>query len=264
MALQLQGHIHPESSFATISQWESIATEFLALQRKGVDTRGGKIANNPKLAQLVARWFSFQLHVETKRFAPQVTTKNVLDFIEDFVNHKVWGLRKEFGAYLPNIDQVKIAYFYSRFDIEPFVLMDDDFVKSLYGTTEHKVTTMRFTTLQNLEKLQKRIEEGTAYDISTFTKQWKPFFKKESNVLAKIEGNLVAAFRSDVKSIVTDKGNKAASMERLAYPGEGDNLCTSLDTLTHTLDCPGDATQLWNEYIINPTKIIKHKQLNRY
>lgn len=122
MALQLQGHIHPESSFATIQQWEDIAREFLALQQQGKDTRGGQIKSDPRLAMLVSRWFSFQLNIEVKRFAPQVTRKNVLDFVEDFVNHKVWGLRKEFAPYFPNIDQINIAYFYSRFDIEPFVL----------------------------------------------------------------------------------------------------------------------------------------------
>jgi hypothetical protein len=110
MALNLQGHIHPESSFATISQWEDIASQFLALQAKGKDTRGGVIQDDPALVHLVNKWFGFQLHIETKRFAPAVDTKNVLDFIEDFVNHKVWGLRREFKTYLPNIDNVKIAY----------------------------------------------------------------------------------------------------------------------------------------------------------
>ena len=43
MALNLQGHIHPESSFATISQGEDIASRFPALQAKGKDTRGGVI-----------------------------------------------------------------------------------------------------------------------------------------------------------------------------------------------------------------------------
>jgi len=258
MALQLQGHMHPESCFATIQQWEDIAREFLALQQKGQDTRGGQIKSDPRLAMLVSKWFSFQLNIEVKRFAPQVTRKNVLDFIEDFVNHKVWGLRKEFSPYFPNIDQIKIAYFYSRFDIEPFVLLDEEFTQSLYGSTTHKVVTKRFTTLENMQRLQQRIEEGDSYDVSTFTKQWKPFFKKASNVVLKLEGDLVAAFRSDVKSVVTDNNNKAASMERLAYPGEQDNLCTSLD------DCSGDATQLWNEIIMKPTKILGYKQLNSY
>ena len=257
MPIELQGHIHPESSFATISQWEDIASQFLALQAKGKDTRGGVIQDDPALAYLVNRWFGFQLNIETKRFAPAVDTKNVLDFIEDFVNHKVWGLRREFKTYLPNIDNVKIAYFYSRQDIEPFVLMDDEFVNSLYGSTTHKVTTMRFTTMDDLQMLNRAIERGVSFDISTFTKNWRPFFKKTSNVVAKLEGDLVAAFKSDAKTIVTDKGNKAASMERLAYPG-GDNLCHDFK------DCEGEKTYLWNEIIVKPTKILGYKLLNQY
>jgi hypothetical protein len=257
MPIELQGHIHPESSFATISQWEDIASQFLALQAKGKDTRGGVIQDDPALAYLVNRWFAFQLNIETKRFAPAVDTKNVLDFIEDFVNHKVWGLRREFKTYLPNIDNVKIAYFYSRQDIEPFVLMDDEFVNSLYGSTQHKVTTMRFTTMDDLQTLNKAIDQGLSFDISTFTKNWRPFFKKTSNVVAKLEGDLVAAFKSDAKTIVTDKGNKAASMERLAYPG-GDNLCHDFK------DCEGEKTYLWNEIIVKPTKILGYKLLNQY
>lgn len=257
MPIELQGHIHPESSFATISQWEDIASQFLALQAKGKDTRGGVIQDDPALAYLVNRWFGFQLNIETKRYAPAVDTKNVLDFIEDFVNHKVWGLRREFKTYLPNIDNIKIAYFYSRQDIEPFVLMDDEFVNSLYGSTTHKVTTMRFTTMDDLQTLNKAVDQGLSFDISTFTKNWRPFFKKTSNVVAKLEGDLVAAFKSDAKTIVTDKGNKAASMERLAYPG-GDNLCRDFK------DCEGEKTYLWNEIIVKPTKILGYKLLNQY
>jgi len=257
MPIELQGHIHPESSFATISQWEDIASQFLALQAKGKDTRGGVIQDDPALAYLVNRWFGFQLNIETKRYAPAVDTKNVLDFIEDFVNHKVWGLRREFKTYLPNIDSIKIAYFYSRQDIEPFVLMDDEFVNSLYGSTTHKVTTMRFTTMDDLQTLNKAIDQGLSFDISTFTKNWKPFFKKTSNVVAKLEGDLVAAFKSDAKTVVTDKGNKAASMERLAYPG-GDNLCRDFK------DCEGEKTYLWNEIVVKPTKILGYKLLNQY
>ena len=257
MSEVLQGHIRPESSFATIAEWENIAKQFLALQKKGQDTRGGNIAYDPQLAALVERWFGFQLHVETNRFS-QVTKRNVLDFIEDFVNHKVWGLRKEFKDYLPNIDEVRIAYFYSRQDVEPFVLLDEQFTQSLYGATNHKVVTMRFTTTNGLKGLKKLVQHNKAFDVSTFTKQWKPFFKKTSNVIVKLEGELVAAFRSDVKSIVTDHGNKAANMERLAYPGVQDNLCLTLD------DCTGEMTQLWNEIIMRPTKILGYKQINSY
>lgn len=258
MALDKQGYIKPESCFATISQWEDIANRFITLQRRGKDTRGGMIAEDPQLAQLIEQWFGFQLHVEVQRYEPAVTTKNVLDFIEDFVNHKVWGLRKEYEEYFPNIDQIKIAYFYSRFDIEPFVLLDEQFTQSLYGSTNQLVTAKRFTTMESMHKLQKVIDAGRAFDVSTFTHQWKPFFKKTSNVLMKLEGELVAAFRSDVKSVVTDKGNKAASMYRLGYPGEKDNLCIDLQS------CVGEQTQLWNEIIMKPTKIVGYKQINKY
>ena len=258
MALEKQGYIKPESCFATISQWEDIANRFITLQRRGKDTRGGMIAEDPQLAQLIEQWFGFQLHIEVQRYEPTITRKNVLDFIEDFVNHKVWGLRKEYQDYFPNIDQIKIAYFYSRFDIEPFVLLDEDFTRSLYGSTDHKVVALRFTTRESMVNLKKLMDAGISFDVSTFTTQWKPFFKKESNLVVKLEGELVAAFRSDVKSVVTDRGNKAASMYRLAYPGEQDNLCTDLS------DCSGEMTQLWNEIIMRPTKVLGYKQLNNY
>jgi hypothetical protein len=135
--------------------------------------------------------------------------------------------------------------------------MDDEFVTSLYGSTTHKVTTMRFTTMDDLQVLNKAIDQGLSFDISTFTKNWRPFFKKTSNVVVKLEGDLVAAFKSDAKTIVTDKGNKAASMERLAYPG-GDNLCRDFK------DCEGEKTYLWNEIIVKPTKILGYKLLNQY
>jgi hypothetical protein len=253
-----QALIYPESSFATISEWEEVAEQFLALQAKGADTRGGVIQGSSVLPQLVNKYFGFQLKNELQRYSPTITRKNVLDFIEDFVNHKVWGLRKEYEKYFPNIDQIKIAYFYSRFDIEPFVLLDDDFTRSLYGSTDHRIVALRFTTKQNMAYLKKLMDAGISFDVSTFTTQWKPFFKKESNLVVKLEGELVAAFRSDVKSVVTDKGNKAASMYRLAYPGEQDNLCTDLS------DCSGEMTQLWNEIIMRPTKVLGYKQLNNY
>lgn len=86
--MEVRGYIHLESCFATIKEWEDIAKQFLLLQKKGVDTRGGQIDEDPKLAQLVNRWFGFLLHTEVQRW-DQLTQRNVLDFIEDFVNHKV-------------------------------------------------------------------------------------------------------------------------------------------------------------------------------
>lgn len=262
--MEIRGYIHPESCFTTIKEWEQIAKQFLALQKKGADTRGGQLDSDPQLAQLVNRWFGFLLHTEVRRW-DLLTQRNVLDFIEDFVNHKVWGLKREFHSYFYNdardvsyLDNVKIAYFYSRGDIEPYVLIDDSFTKMLYGSTSNKVTVMHWTTEQGLLNLQDSINNHHTYAISTFTKQWKPFFRKESNVLLKLEGDLCAAFKSDVKSFVTDNGNRAVNMERLAYPGGGSNLCLDPD------ECIGGATSLWNEFIVKPTKLIAFKKINKY
>ena len=262
--MEIRGYIHPEACFATVKEWEQIAKQFLALQKKGIDTRGGQLDSNPQLAQLVNRWFGFLLHVETQRW-DQLTQRGVLNFIEDFVNHKAWGLRREFHTYFYNderdvsyLDQIKVAYFYSRGEIEPYVLVDDAFTSLIYGKTDHKMTTMHWTTEQGLINLQDSINTGHTFAISTFTKQWKPFFRKESNVLLKLEGNLCAAFKSDVKSYATDGGNRAVNMLRLAYPGGGSNLCLDPE------QCTGGATSLWNEIIVKPTKLIAFKKINRY
>jgi hypothetical protein len=262
----VRGYYHPEHSFATINEWEDVARQFLQLQKQGADTRGGVIDSNPKLIELINKWFGYQLYVETQRF-DQLTQKNVLDFIEDFVNHKVWGLRKEFNSYFHSeskdlnfIDDIKVGYFYSRGDIEPYVLLDDAFTSNVYGTTNHIVTTLHWTSMQGMKNLVDSIENKMQFDISTFTKQWKTFFQPESNYLVKLQGKLVAAFKSDVKSIVTDHGNKAANMYRLAFPGENPNLCQSIQLCNDD----DDSTSLWNEIIVQPTKIISYKKVNKY
>ena len=260
MKFEVHNYYHPESAFATISEWESIANQFLKLEKQGFDTRGGVIDDNHDLVKLVNRWFSYQLYVETQRY-DLLTQKNVLDFIEDFVNHRVWGLRKEFKSYFKgDINSIKIAFFYSRGDLEPFVLLDQDFTKSIYGTTNHVVTTLHWTTEQGVKNLQDSINNGGIYAISTFTKQYKKFFRPESNYLVKLQGKLVAAFKSDAKTIVTDQGNKAANMFRLAYPGEDTNLCTSTDACTDT----NHSTYLWNEIVVKPVEILEVKQIIKY
>ena len=255
----VRGYYHPESAFATISEWEEIAKEFLELEKQGFDTRGGVIDDNHRLVKLINKWFRYQLYVETQRY-DLLTQKNVLDFIEDFVNHRVWALRKEFESYFNNIDQIKIAFFYSRGDLEPFVLLDSEFTKAVYGTTEHVVTTLHWTSAQGILNLQDSIENGGVYAISTFTKQYKQYFRPDANYLVKLKGKLVAAFKSDAKTIVTDQGNKAANMYRLGFPGEGENLCTSIEK------CSDDdhSTYLWNEIIIRPIEIIDAKKIVKY
>jgi len=261
---EVRGYFHPESCFATIAEWEAVAKEFLALQKKGKDVRGGILDQDPKLAELIMKYFSFQLYTETQRW-DLLTQKNVLDFIEDFVNHRVWGLRREYETYFFNdgndrsfVDTVKIAYFYSRGDMEPYVLLDDPFVTAVYGSTTQRVVTLHWTDEQGLINLQDSINQNHTYAISTFTKQWKPFFRKESNILLKLEGELRGAFKSDVKSYATDRGNRAVNMYRLAYPGGKTNMCLNAE------DCTGGATSLWNEVIVKPTKLLLFKRIQKY
>ena len=79
----VRGYFKPESSFHTIVEWETICNEFLALQKNGFDVRGGTIDYSPQLIDLINKYFSYQLYIETEQF-PDLTRKKVLDFIEDF------------------------------------------------------------------------------------------------------------------------------------------------------------------------------------
>lgn len=261
MSFPVHNYYHPEDAFATIAEWEQIANQFLDLEKQGFDTRGGVIDNNHNLVQLINKWFKYQLYVETQRY-DLLTQKNILDFIEDFVNHRVWQLRGEFNELLGGalIDKVKVAFFYSRGDMEPFVLLDDNFTNSVYGTTDHIVTTLHWTTPQGVMNIRDSIDNGGVYDISTFTKQYKKFFRPESNILVKLKGKLVAAFKSDVKSIVTDQGNKAANMYRLGHPVVEPNLCMSTSGCTDS----DHSTYLWNEIIVTPVAIESVKKVVKY
>jgi hypothetical protein len=266
MSFPVHNYYHPEDSFATIAEWETIAQQFLDLEKEGYDTRGGVIDDNHMLVKLINRWFKFQLYIETERY-DLLTQKNVLDFIEDFVNHRVWQLRNEFKDYFYSettgesfLDNVRIAFFYSRGDMEPYVLLDKEFTESTYGTLNHIVETLHWTTEQGERNLEDSIDNGGIYAISSFTKQYKKFFRVESNVLVKLKGKLVAAFKSDVKSIVTDQGNKAANMYRLGFPDGGSNLCTTTNKCTDE----DKSTYLWDEIIVRPVEIISYKTINRY
>jgi len=260
--MEVRGFLHPESCFATIAEWEDVAKQFLALQKRGKDVRGGILDQDPKLAALVMKWFGFQLYVETQRYN-LLTQKNVLDFIEDFVNHRVWGLKREFASYFKTdnhnlINTVKIAYFYSRGDIEPYFLLDDTFVNGLYGSTSIQVVTYHWTDKQGLFNLADSIKNHHIYALSTFTEQHKEFFRRESNILVKLQGTLRGAFRSDVKSFATDRGNRAVNMYRLAFPGGECNMCLDVQK------CSGSQTSLWNEIIIKPQKIVDYSITQKY
>ena len=253
----VRGYYKPESSFYTISQWESIANEFLDLEKQGYDTRGGVIDDNANLVGLINKYFGYQLYVETDLYE-DLTKKNVLDFIEDFVNHRVWGLKDEFGKYIVNINDDKIAFFYSRGALEPYILLDKQFTKETYGSTDIEVETLHWASKEGLKNIADGISQGYQFAISTFTTQAKEFFRPESNILVKLKGKLIAAFQSDAKTFVTDKGNRAANLFRFSYPDHENNLCRNWE------QCKQDKTFLWNEIVIKPTKILDYKKVQKY
>ena len=255
--MEVRGYFHPYKSFATIAEWEAVAKEFIALEKQGFDTRGGMIDNNPELISLVHKWFGFQLYVETQRFE-QLTQKMVLDFIEDFVNHRVWGLADEFKDYIVDINDDKFAFFYSRGAIEPYILLDKRFTTDTYGSNDVEVISLHWTDEVGLKNLQDSIDNKSQFSISTFTTQAKSFFRPESNILVKIKGNLVAAFQSDVKSLVVDNGDRAANLFRFSYPDNENNLCRDWEK------CKENKTALWNEIIMKPVEIIDYKKIEKY
>ena len=251
------GYIKPTESFFLLSEWEMFCNKVLELQRKGFDTRGGGITLNSDLINLVNKFFDYQLNFEVNQY-DLLTYKNVMDFIEDFANHRFWGIKKEFGHYFPDINKLKFAYFYSRGDIEPYALIDEEFTTQLYGSVYNPKELMHYTSREGADRLSKAIATGNSnFDISSFTVAYRPFFRKDSNHIVKFIGNVRAGFRSDIKSFATTSGRRAVNLYRLEYPGRDlNNICYELES------CDGELkTSLWNEYIATPIKIISIEKI---
>ncbi len=248
----VHGYIKPASAFHTLPEWEAFADQILKFQKDGYSIRGGKISGPPELEDLIHSFYKFQLDVEIDRY-DLLTYKNIMDHIEDFINHRVWSLRKEFGSYVPDINKLRLAYFYSRGDMEPYLLIDEEFTEQIYGSTQNPKTLLHYTTESGVERIQRGIDSGKPFDISSYTVAERPFFRKESNLIMEFEGNVRAGFRSDVKSFSVDNGRKCVNLYRLGYPVEDkDNLCTDLEN-----DCNGQLkTSLWNEFIATPMRIM--------
>jgi hypothetical protein len=257
------GYVKPTSSFHTIKQWHKIANKLLNLQSKGMDTRGGKISckepnfcnqkDYQEFVSILAKNFGYLLYSEVPK-RDLLTEKNVLDFIEDLVNHRIWGLEKEFGHYFPDITKLRFAYFYSRGDLEPYVLLDGEYTKQIYGSTWNPKVVNHYTTENGLKNIKESLASGKDYDISSFTYIERPFFRKESVVCVTLVGNVRAAFRSDIKSVATDSGRRACNLYRLEYPGNDvNNVCYDLE------ECEDGKTSLWNEFIVTPIEITKIK-----
>ena len=247
--VKVRGYMKPADSFHTLVEWEIAAVRLLELQKEGVDTRGG-ITPDQRLMDILDEYFSYQLHDEVERW-DLLTQKNVLDFIEDFANHRFWGLAKEFGHYFPDINKLKFAYFYSRGDMEPYVMLDDEYTEQLYGSLYNPKLLCHYTTENGVERLNNALNLGLDFDISSFTVIDRPFFRTESTILVTFVGNVRAGFRSDIKSMALDNGRRACNMYRLEYPGHNvNNICYELDSCDGTV-----ATSLWNEYIATPVEI---------
>jgi hypothetical protein len=259
MKYKVLGYIKDASSFRTIEQWESFAETILNFQKMGYDTRGGNfrcvrmlecsLEEFKAFEQVVMSGFDYLLH-DISRF-DNVTMKNFFNFIEDFVNYRVWGLRKEFEDYFVNIDTLKFAFFYTRDDIEPYVLLSDEFTEQTYGTLHNPKELLHYTTENGLKNIIAALDSGNTFDISCFTVAERDFFREESNILIRLIGNVRAGFKSDVKSFAVDNGRRACNLYRLGYPGGASNLCYELQS------CDGkNLTSLWNEYIATPIEII--------
>ena len=244
------GYMKPDSSFFTLEEWKLAVEMLLDLQKEGIDVRGQRHPD-PRLNAILEKYFGYQLNVEVPRW-DLLTEKNVLDFVEDFANHRFWGLKKEFGHYFPDINKLRFAYFYSRGDMEPYVLLDDEFTEQIYGSVYNPKVLLHYTTAKGVKRIQEAIDSGKLFDISTFTVAERPFFRPESNLVLKLSGNVRAGFRSDIKSMAVDTGRRACNLYRLEYPGEDfNNICYELDT------CDGEVrTSLWNEYIATPIEIL--------
>ncbi len=255
LTVRVHGYMKPDAAFHTIAEWKEFAEKCLDFQEQGMSIRGGEIEGQ-EFKDLVEQYFSFQLGTDVVRYN-LLTKKNVLDFVEDFINHRAWGLTREFDTYFPKIEDLRFAYFYSRGDMEPYVLVDDNFTNQIYGDANRVRTLQHYTTERGIERIKSAIEAGSRFDISAFTVMKRPFFRKESDKIVVFKGEVRAAFRSDVKSYATDSGRKAINLYRLEYPGdEKSNICTDLETACST----DTRTSLWNEIIATPLEILEIKR----
>lgn len=254
--VKVRGYIRPANQFHTLGTWESVVNQMLALQAEGMSVRGGNISVDPAKPIQAQRWlkiidhfFGYLLATEVERFS--LTEKNVLDFIEDFINHRFWSLRKQYQSYFPNIETLKFGFLFSRGDIEPYVMIDDEFTTQFYGSDYNVREVKHYTSQLGLKKILSSLENREDFDISTFTLMASPFFRDDSNLILTLEANVRGAFRSDVKSLALDNGRRAINLNRLDYPGPDTNICLSIDA------CDGELkTSLWNEIIATPLKII--------
>ena len=117
--VKVHGYVRPADQFHTLANWEKIVNKMLSLQTRGMSIRGGKITIDPaqplasqRWLKLIDHYFGNLLESETVQFG--MSEKNVLDFIEDFINHRFWALAKQYEDYFPDIDALKFGFLFSR------------------------------------------------------------------------------------------------------------------------------------------------------
>ena len=262
---EVRGYIKKKETFKTLPEWENLVSFLLDAQGLGIDTRGGSLSCKSLKCQgleldtvesALNHYFG-HLDYDVKRY-DMLTEKAVNDFIEDFINHKFWEFQSLFLKYFPDVSRLKFSFFYSRGDIEPYVLLDENFTQQIYGTNFNLMEVKHFTSEEGLSNLEDAIDNGRFFDISSMTVRARDFFRPESKIEVSMIGNVKAAFRSDVKSLAVDSGHRAANLLRFEYPGRDKvNLCYSLDTCDEEL-----RTGIWNEIIVTPVKILSHKIVN--
>jgi len=256
--LYVHGYIKPEKAFHTLEEWESFVNKILDYQKDGhyLSHSDGELTGPEELTSLVKEYYGFQLTVDVERYG-LLTLKNVLDHIEDFINHRFWSLEEKYEDYFEDIDKLRFAFFYSRGDMEPYVLVDDEFTTQIYGSTNNPKKLYHYTHVEGIDRIQRAIDSGDPFDLSCYTVSERPFFRKKSNKIIELEANVRAGFRSDVKSYSVSNNRKCVNLHRLGYPGDDkDNLCTDLGK-----DCNGELrTALWNEFIATPIKILGVKE----
>jgi hypothetical protein len=139
------------------------------------------------------------------------------------------------------------------------VLLDDEYTTQLYGSTQNPKELYHYTTADGARRIAQSIASGNGFDISCFTTAKRPFFRRESDVVLQLVGNVRAAFRSDIKSFAVTNGRRCCNLLRLEYPGrDKNNICYELDS------CNGEVrTSLWNEYIATPMEIVGGQRVER-
>ena len=253
-SFKVRGYIKPEESFHSLADLQGMAMYILNLQKAGYDARD----KNSGLLLNILYDYMPHMELDTERYGPRFEVSNVYNFLEDFANHRIWSFEDQFGHYFTDISSLRFSYFYSRGDIEPYVLLDENWTSQFYGSTNNIKVVKHYTTAQGLQNIKRSIDSGTPFDISCFTSMQREYFDKNSNVLITLKGNVRAGFRSDIKSFAVDNGRRACNLFRLGYPGDQTNICDDLDSCDEN-----NSTSIWNEYIVTPMRILKTEVIER-